>query len=515
MKIYNLFLFLCLLFVVTGCDDEDAIVPLDDVAAPSDLSIDFSVATDNSGLVNIRPNGTGVTLYRVFLGDGTEEPVEVEPGGSVDNVYAEGNYTLSLEALGINGLVSRIDVPFTLSLLPPENLMVTITGTAGNPLSIDVTATADLETNFEVLFGENPDQEPVTFQEGEIVQYAYQDAGTYEVTVRALSGSGSTEVVETVIISNPLLLPVDFENATLDYAFVDFNGVATTVIDNPGPDEVNNSDRVAQMNKPAGSGEFSGTFFELGEPIDFSALDKISLKTWSPVAGIPILMKLENATNPDIFTEVSVTNTVASGWEELLFDFSEADLTQDYQKIVLFFDIGSQGTGVDYYFDEFELTDGSGDISLPLNFEAPDLIFEFTGFGTGRIEVIDNPDPSGINTSSKVGEFNKDFGTGAFGGAFIDLTDPIDFSSSQIFNLKVWPAAAGGDVLLKIENPDNPDVFVEVLASTTVTETWETLSFDFSGIDGANNYSRIVLFFNFANPGSGGTYYFDDLELAQ
>ncbi|PLW94232.1 MAG: glycosyl hydrolase, partial [Marinilabiliales bacterium] len=42
---------------------------------------------------------------------------------------------------------------------------------------------------------------------------------------------------------------------------------------------------------------------------------------------------------------------------------------------------------------------------------------------------------------------------------------------------------------------------------------WEELSFDYSSIDLAFEYQKVVIFFDFGNPGDGSIYYFDDIKL--
>ncbi|MEP1854528.1 MAG: hypothetical protein ABJJ08_03170, partial [Nonlabens ulvanivorans] len=153
-----------------------------------------------------------------------------------------------------------------------------------------------------------------------------------------------------------LELPVTFEDATLNYSFTDFGGAATSVIANPDATGANTTAMVANLNKSSGSQVWAGSFIELDAPIDFTSLQKIKLKTWSPQSGIVVKMKLENSADSNINVEVDVTNTVANGWEELTFDFTGINSSNDYQKIVVFFDFGTAGTGTDYYFDEIELT---------------------------------------------------------------------------------------------------------------------------------------------------------------
>ena len=78
------------------------------------------------------------------------------------------------------------------------------------------------------------------------------------------------------------------------------------------------------------------------------------MKTWSPNSGIVVKLKIENA-DASITHEADITNSVANGWEELVYDFSAAPAA-DYVRVVMFFDFGTAGDDSMYYFDEFLLT---------------------------------------------------------------------------------------------------------------------------------------------------------------
>lgn len=507
------FFALLLLLVAVGCTEDDELPQISDAPVPSNISALFTIASDNSGLVTIQPNGQAVTAYNVFYGDGSDEFAELSPGESAQHVYTEGTYTVTIEAMGINGAVTEFSQDLTVSFIAPENLQVEILPVAGDPFSIDVIATAELETFFEVFFGETEDEEPTPFMEGETVRHTYSATGDYIVRVVARSGgSASTEFVDTITISNPLLLPIDFESTTQNYEFINFGGAESSVVANPDISEGNMSARVGQLFKSDGSEVWAGSFLELGEPIDFSQNQQISIKTWSPQAGIPVLMKLENATDSEIFLEVQQTNTVANEWEELIFDFSTLDLSQEYHRVVIFFDFGTNGTGVNYYFDDIKLTDGLPEVAFPIDFENIDVAF--TGFGGAEAEVVDNPDPSTINTSNRVVSFTKNDGAETWGGVFFDMDNPIDFAAGEKVRMKVWSPQEGAVVILKFENLADSDIATEVQVPTTVANEWEVLEFDFTGVDPSNDYQRVVLFFDFGNNGTGESYYFDDLELA-
>ncbi|CAI8400093.1 MAG: Beta-glucanase [Polaribacter sejongensis] len=150
-----------------------------------------------------------------------------------------------------------------------------------------------------------------------------------------------------------------------------------------------------------------------------------------------------------------------------------------------------------YYFDELSLLD-SGDnvVSVIENFEGvtPSLN-EFDG---ATIQVIDNPNTSGENTTSKVVEFEKNVGASGNSGVWWDRSSAIDLSVNNKLSLKTWSPESGIVVRLKLENSANGSEFHLVDASTSVSNGWETLTYDFSGAP-AYNYDRLVVFFDHGN----------------
>lgn len=189
-------------FILTaffGCTGDDNVTNLDGIDAPKNISALFTIKQDNSGKVTIRPNGEGLTSYEVHFGDNTVEPAFVPAGQSIEHTYAEGEYTVKIYGIAINGLKTEFTQQLTVSFLQPTDLEVDIT--PGSNRSVAVTAKANLETFFQVYFGEDPNQIPVEFMEGETVTHTYAQAGTYEIKVIALSGgAATTEYTETVTV---------------------------------------------------------------------------------------------------------------------------------------------------------------------------------------------------------------------------------------------------------------------------------------------------------------------------
>ena len=513
MKKIIVLISIAFLTTIFGCSEDNGNVNLDDVTAPTGLSALTTIKQDNSGKVTILPRGEGVTRYEVYFGDGTVEPAYLNPGSSVEHIYAEGVFQVRIVGMTVNGLKSEVLQELTVSFLPPTNLAVTIAHVPGDNMSITVQASANLEAYFQVYYGETPGETPVDFMQGETVTHTYANTGTYQVRFVALSGGAATiEYLEDVIISNPILLPVDFESATLNYAFTNFGGANSTVVNNPDVSSSNGSAKVARLNKSNGSEVWAGSFLELGVPIDFSTMQKIKIKSWSPQAGIVVKMKLENLSNPSINTEVDVTNTVANSWEDLVFDFTGINNANNYQRVVIFYNFGNNGTGLNYYFDDIQLITGAEQLVLPLTFQSTTLTYSFTDFGGATATVANNPDASGINTSTKVGKLVKGSGAQVWAGSFIELSSPINFATQQKIKIKVWSPQAGIIVKLKLENFANSSINTELDATTTVANGWEELTYNFTGINNANNYQRVVVFFNFGNPGTGTSYYFDDIR---
>ena len=71
-------------------------------------------------------------------------------------------------------------------------------------------------------------------------------------------------------------------------------------------------------------------------------------------------------------------------------------------------------------------------------------------------------------------------------------------------------------MLLKVENQTDGGINFEKEVATTVANTWEDLTFDYSAINTANSYQKIVLIFDLGTMGDGSanfTFLFDDIRL--
>ena len=521
MKILKYFLSTAfLLAMVVSCKkekyDDTSFLATD--TAPAKLSALFNITQDNTGLVTIIPNGESISFYEVYYGDATTAPVKILPGKTTQHVYPEGVYPVKIVGHSITGLVTEATQQLTVSFRAPENLDFTAVIDLANNFKVNVTASAIYETFFKVYFGEDPNEVPVSFLEGDIVNHVYTATGTYTVRVVAYSGgAATTELTKTVTIVDPILLPLTFESGTINYSFVNFGGGDATVIANPQQNGINTSAKVGRMIKNAPE-VWAGSFISLSSAIDFSANKIFRMKVFSPRVGAKVLLKVENATDGNINFEKEVTCTVANAWEDLAFDYSTINTANSYQKIVLIFELGTPGNGSSnftFLFDDVRLTNTlpATTVEMPINFESSTINYAFTNFGNASSSVVNNPHIDANNGSAKVGKLNKANGAEVWAGSFLELGSPINFSSLTKIKMKVWAPAAGITVKMKLENLANSSINIERDVNTTVANAWEDLVFDFAGINNANNYQRLVVFFDFGNAGTGADYFFDDIQL--
>ncbi|MFC4720887.1 hypothetical protein ACFO5O_01030 [Geojedonia litorea] len=355
--------------------------------------------------------------------------------------------------------------------------------------------------------------------------------------------SGGTVFIDNIYFYKPpsefIEFPINFESNNLTYTWngfgaSNFGPIPAATVANPNPMGINNSATVVEIQKPAGAQVWAGASMNLSGPADFTDGTTITLKVWSPRAGVPILFKMEDKNsppdgngNPSVVVEVQATTTLANTWEELSFDltsFGAFSTSIDYHNVIIFPDFGNAGTGETFYFDDIEIAS----INFPINFEVSTLSYTWNGFGASDFgpipaATVANPNPTGINNSATVAEIQKPAGAQVWAGAAMNLTEPADFSNGTTVKIKVWSPRAGVPILFKMEDknspPDgngNPSVVVEVQATTTLANAWEVLSFDltsFGAFSTSIEYHNVIIFPDFGNGGTGETFYFDDIII--
>lgn len=173
--------------------------------------------------------------------------------------------------------------------------------------------------------------------------------------------------IQQIYAGSQLDIPVTFEDNSINYTTTDFGGnVSQMVVD---PMNVNN--KVIEVVKTTSAATWAGT--TIGTPAGFTTNIPLTLnssimtvRVWSPDAGTPIRLKVEDSNDPTHTCETETNTTIGGGWETITFDFSnQAPGTEllsiglgfgwTYNMASIFFNFGTEGIVAGektYYFDD-------------------------------------------------------------------------------------------------------------------------------------------------------------------
>jgi Bacterial Ig-like domain len=372
--------------------------------------------------------------------------------------------------------------------------------------------------------------------------------GTMIVTVVAqkftdLAGNSNTaaasaQQVYATAAKTQMTLPVSFDSLSIDYGLIGFGGAEDSSF---VPDPTNAANSVAKVVRAAASETYAGTTITaaaglgFAPKVPFNANDtRISVRVWSPDAGIPVRLKVEDHADPTKSVETDAMTTVAGGWQTLTFSFlnqaagtAALNFASNYDKATIFFDFGRAKSSVaqkTYYFDDITFVTGAvvpPVAAATISFDeatAPLLI----GFGGAEDSTV-VADPT--NAANKVAKVVKANASQVWAGTTIsnlanNAIARIGFSATNTtMTARVWSPDAGIPVRLKVENATDGTQSVETEAVTTVANAWQTLTFNFASpaagtaaLNLATVYNKASIFFNFGTVGTGKTYYLDDLN---
>ena len=157
----------------------------------------------------------------------------------------------------------------------------------------------------------------------------------------------------------------------------------------------------------------------------------------------------------------------------------------------------------------------------PIDFEADGIGADFTWdvFENGdnpAVEIVDNPDPSGVNTSARIARITARAEGASFAGATTrDVgTFLLDETNNQI-SIMVWKSVIS-DVGIKLETASG-FAFPEIKQANTVTNQWEELTFDFSGVDNPTDepWNGITIFPDFRERDTETVTFFDNITFSE
>jgi len=338
---------------------------------------------------------------------------------------------------------------------------------------------------------------------------------------------------------NQVDLPITFDSTNVNYDLISFGGNTDTIVTDPA----GGTNLVMQATKGGSAQTWAGTTMGgsgLASAIPFTAnANTMSVRVYSPDSGIPVRLKVEDASDPTISVETEVNTTVANAWDTLVFDFtnqapgtSAINYANTYNKVSIFFNFGTDGATAGtkvYYADDVVFggsTGGGGgggpqlkQVDMPINFDSTSVDYALVSFGGNTDSIA--PDPAGaMNRALRV---VKTAGAQTWAGTTLGgngLVNAIPFAANaNIMEVRVYSPAAGTPILLKVEDATDGSISVETFDTTTVANAWETLTFDFTknasgtpAIDYNQTYDKVSIFFNFGiSPGADEVYYADDV----
>jgi hypothetical protein len=209
-----------------------------------------------------------------------------------------------------------------------------------------------------------------------------------------------------------------------------------------------------------------------------------------------------------------------------LADFTSLQNRQNIAQLIL----AGQPTGATTVFvDNVLFYNDSGQAEGP---NAP-IDFETGGYGADwtwtvfenaanpALEIIDNPDPTGINTSSKVAKFTALEAGEPWAG--VESEHGVDLGTfewnedNRTVKIHVWKSVIS-DVGIKFAT-ETGWAELELKVPNTVTNEWEELTFDFSNANNPPNpengtLGQIIIFPDFAARTQDNIVYFDNITFS-
>jgi hypothetical protein len=254
----------------------------------------------------------------------------------------------------------------------------------------------------------------------------------------------------------------------------------------------------------------------------------ITLRVYSPAVGKKIRLKIEDGGDPTVSMEKDMLTTKAGAWETLSFDFATPDAgvynaAKTYNKVSIFPDfLVAAAASQDYYFDELKVpaaaAGGGGGATASIDFSGASVALEnFEGLGSGTIAN----DPT--NAANKVARLVKVPAGQPWAGStvYTDASNKsigaIGFATSKIITMRVYSPGPGKLIMLKVENAGDNTINMEARATTTATNAWETLTFNYAApsagtYDPTKTYNKVSIFPDFLVAAAADTVYlFDDI----
>ena len=361
-----------------------------------------------------------------------------------------------------------------------------------------------------------------------------------KLALLALSSLFVVSAINPASAEDPFV--ITFEDSDTSFVKVDFGGNVSTV-QAGGIDS--NTSKVLKIVR--GNVSWSGTtvFNSASKALIKSDSLLATAKIYSPTAGVKLMLKVEDRSNPTKSVEAYATANSSVGWADYTFNFAvhRAGTTAynpavTYNLASFFMDYtltdGAVTTvGQSYYIDDVTFPAATGGGGGSQNVTAPVTLLTYDPGDTLGVEnaaLATLEHPVGIFEGA-TGAIHDDPPSGAFGtkalaitktgapwaglNALVDTTGLVRYTNAQypIVSFNFYTPKSSSPVAVQLFSGGS---FVE--SQKVASQGWSTLSFDFSAVNGwsANTiYDKVVIFPDFQIPVStpADVYYIDDVAL--
>lgn len=510
-----------LLFI--SCSEELANLDFaKNIPAPTNVNALFEVKQDNTGDVTITPSGDNIQEFEVNFGDGTTENQFLSPGESAINTYTEGEYTVTIIGHGMNKQKTENTLPLNVSFKAPENLEVTMENDLAISKQVNVTATADYAISFDVYFGEDGVDTPVTANIGETASYVYQEAGTYNIRVVAKGAAIATTETIQEFTATAIVQPVESaptppsrNPADVISIYGDAYQNLTNVNVNPDWGQSGQGSSFTEFDldgdKMLQYINLSYQGIEFGETVDASSMDMIHMDVWTAdVTDLEI--SLINTTGEKPITKA----LTADQWNTIeipLTDYTDQGLTiNDLIQIKL---VGTPWAGGTVFVDNiyfFAATASAPSTDAPTPTIPSSIVTSIFSDSYDNVGISElNPNWGQSTTLSTVvietGNTWK-YENLNFTGIVTDYANPTDLSNRTHVHFNYWTTDATS-LALKIVNTSygdgDPNKEAEVAVPSITYGEWVSVSIPLT--DFTTDMSGITQFLYVS---SGATVFIDN-----
>ena len=525
MKTINKFFTLLFVFTAFVSCKEDFLEETDfGIVAPSNVNATFNITQDNTGLVTITPTAVGAVKFDVDFGDGSEVATAIAAGKHAKHTFAEGTHSIGITAIGLGNLKTAASVELMVSFKAPQNLVVAITNSTTISKQIDVVATADYATSFDVTPGVDG-AEVASANIGETASYKYAAAGTYTITVTAKGGAIETTSMSQDFEVTALMQPVASATTPKDrpsssvisvysssyaaQAVTNFDGFPDWGQGGQGSSWAEfdlNGDKMLQYVNLS----YQGNQFDA---VDLSGMEYVHMDVWTADMDKLELSIIQTAIPQETPIVVDLTK---DEWTSIDIPLSSyTDLGQAVTAIDQLKYVGTPWATGSVFIDNVYFYKAS-EVKLPIRFNQEE---NFAGVGGASVELSTDPDDSSNNTA-KVTNGGNDWET-----AEIMLDVPISITSGgdNKYSVRIYsPDANAHALMMKLEQSGDNE-FIE-LSQPFQGAGWNTVNFDFSTItaqawpnpgaawDGNADFKKLVFFID-GGSATPGVYHLDDVAL--